>query len=73
MSKTVNYDFSIGNFVTVEAPYGVNPDTLVDQALEKLLSLVHSSNNEIEFHCKNTFDGETGSYEPIPEEWYDKK
>ena len=31
MSKTVNYDFSIGNFVTVEAPYGVNPQTLLDQ------------------------------------------
>ena len=67
MSKTVNYDFSIANFVTVEAPYGVNPETLLDQALEKLLSL---PNNEIEFHCENTYDKATGEYEPIPEEWY---
>ena len=65
MSKTVNYDFSITNFVTVKAPYGVNPDTLVDQA-RKSITL-----SEIEFHCENTYDSETGSYEPIPEEWYD--
>ena len=73
MSKTVNYDFSIANFVTVKAPYGVNPDTLLDQALEQLLLLVR--NNEIEFHCVNTFDADTGEYEPIiaPEEWYDEK
>ena len=64
MSKTVNYDFSITNFVTVKAPYGVNPDTLVDQA-RKSITL-----SEIEFHCENTYDSETGSYEPIPEEWY---
>jgi len=71
MSKTVNYDFSIGNFVTAKAPYGTNPDTLVDQAMEMLLAQIN--NNEIEFHCENTFDSETGSYEPIPEEWYDEK
>jgi len=49
MSKTVNYDFSITNFVTVQAPYGVNPETLLDKALDKLLSL---PKNEIEFHCR---------------------
>ena len=38
MSKTVSYDFEIMNFVTVKAPYGVNPNTLLDQALEELLS-----------------------------------
>ena len=62
MSKTVSYDFSITNFVTVKAPYGVNPDTLVDQA-KKSITL-----SEIEFHCENTYDQETGQYEPIPEE-----
>jgi len=67
MSKTVNYDFEIMNYVTVEAPYGVNPETLLDQALEKLLSL---HKNEIELHCENTYDQETGQYEPIPEDWY---
>ena len=69
MSKTVNYDFSITNFVTVQAPYGVNPNTLLDQAVEKLLSL-HKF--QIELHCENTYDQETGKYEPIPEEWYDE-
>jgi hypothetical protein len=80
MSKTVNYDFSIANFVTVKAPYGVNPDTLLDQALEQLLLLVRNNEKEagvgqypIEFHCVNTFDADTGEYEPIPEEWYDEK
>ena len=51
MSKTVNYDFEIINYVTVEAPYGVNPNTLLDQAVEKLLSL-HKF--QIELHCENT-------------------
>ena len=64
MSKAVSYDFSITNFVTVKAPYGVNPDTLVDQA-KKSITL-----SEIEFHCENTYDQETGQYEPIPEDWY---
>ena len=77
MSKTVNYDFSITNFVTVKAPYGTNPDTLVDQALEQLLALlplgwgVGGNSSEIEFRCENTLDDD-GNYEPIPEEWYDK-
>ena len=69
MSKTVNYDFEIMNYVTVEAPYGINPEKLLDQAVEKLLSL---HKNEIELHCENTYDQETGQYEPIPEDWYDK-
>ena len=64
MSKTVSYDFSITNFVTVKAPYGVNPDTLVDQA-KKSITL-----SEIEFHCENTSEPEPGQYEPIPEDWY---
>jgi len=71
MSKTINYDFEITNFVTAKAPYGTNPDTLVDQAMEMLLAQIN--NNEIEFHCKNTFDNDTGEYEPIPEEWYDRR
>ena len=70
MSKTVSYDFEIMNFVTVKAPYGVNPNTLLDQALEELLSSIR--NNEIDLDCKNIYNDETSKYEPIPEDWYDK-
>ena len=68
MTNTVSYDFEIMNFVTVKAPYGVNPNTLLDQALEELLLSIR--NNEIDLDCKNTYDQETGQYEPIPEDWY---
>ena len=68
MSNTVSYDFEIMNFVTVKAPYGVNPNTLLDQALEELLSSIR--NNEIDLDCKNIYNDETSKYEPIPEEWY---
>ena len=68
MTNTVSYDFEIMNFVTVKAPYGVNPNTLLDQALESLLSQVRS--NKIEFNCKQIFNDETSEYEPIPEDWY---
>ena len=64
MSKTVSNDFEIMNYATVKAPYGVNPDTLVDQ-VRKSITL-----SEMEFHCENTYHSETGSYEPIPEDWY---
>ena len=70
MSKTVSYDFEIMNFITVKAPYGVNPNTLLDQALEELLLSIR--NNEIDLDCKNIYNDETSKYEPIPEDWYDK-
>ena len=70
MTNTVSYDFEIMNSVTVKAPYGVNPNTLLDQALEELLLSIR--NNEIDLDCKNIYNDETSKYEPIPEDWYDK-
>ena len=67
VEKTVSYDFEIMNFVTVKAPYGTNPDTLVDLAFVELIKLTRRDG--IEFHCMNTLDDD-GEYEPIPEEWY---
>lgn len=65
MTKLVSYDFEVTNYASVKAPRGVDPDTLLDQALESLLS--KARNNEIDFECKQIFDGETGEYSPAPE------
>ena len=69
MSKRiVSYDFDIQSIVAVDAPYGTNPDTLVGQALIKLIQ--RARHGDLELFCENTFDAETGVYEDIPEEWY---
>lgn len=68
MSKTVNYDFQVMSMVSVEAPYGTNPETLHKEALSKLLERVRQ--NDIELDCETMYDSETGSYEEVPEDWY---
>ena len=69
MSKTVNYDFGVDSMVSVKAPYGTNPETLLEEAISKLMELIRENN--IELNCETMFDGETGDYEEVPEEWYD--
>ena len=66
--RIVSYDFAVDSIVAVEAPYGTNPETLMSQALIKLIQRVR--HNDVELHCENTFDPETGYCEDIPEEWY---
>ena len=69
MSKRiVSYDFSVDSIIVVDAPYGTDPDTLVGQALIKLIQKVRQ--DDLTLICENTFDAETGSYEDIPQEWY---
>ena len=68
MSKTMNYDFEVMSMVSVKAPYGTNPETLLEEAISKLVERVRE--NDIELHCETMFDSETGSYEEVPEEWY---
>ena len=69
MSKTINYDFEVMSMVSVKAPYGTNPETLREEAMIKLVERVRE--NDIELSCETMFDSETGSYEEVPEEWYD--
>ena len=66
--KIVSYDFLVDSLVAVKAPLGTDPDTLVEEALVKLVQKVRDG--DIELRCENTFDPETGYYSEIPEEWY---
>ena len=69
MSKRmVSYDFDVQSIVAVDTPYGTDPDTLIGQALVKLIQ--RARHEEIELVCENIFDGETGAYEDVPDEWY---
>ena len=66
--RIVSYDFDIQSLVAVDAPYGTNPNTLIDKVMNKIAE--RARDGEIEVFCENTFDRETGSYEEIPVEWY---
>ena len=66
--RIVSYDFSIDTLISVDAPYGADPDTLLDQVLIKLIQ--RARHQEIILVCENIFDPETGYYEEIPTEWY---
>lgn len=68
MSNKVSYDFVLDSIVTVDAPIGTNPETLIEQAKEKFVQRILS--NDIEVTFENIFDGETGSYD---EDWENYK
>ena len=69
-NRIVSYDFQIESLVAVKAPYGTDPDDLYEQALIKVIQ--RARDGDLELLCENTFDSETGNYEHIPEEWYDR-
>jgi hypothetical protein len=60
MSNKVSYDFSVYNIVAVDAPIGTDPDTLIEQAKQKLIEGIQEGN--ITFRFENVSDGETGDY-----------
>lgn len=62
--KTINYDFSLDTFVSVEAPPGTDPDTLLEECRMKLALLVAEGGAEFAF--EKTFDPETGEYSATP-------
>jgi hypothetical protein len=64
MSKMISYDFSLDSIVAVDAPIGTDPDTLIEQAKQKLIQRIQEDDVSIVF--ENIFDGETGSYD---EDW----
>jgi hypothetical protein len=63
MSK-VTYDFTVDNILTVDAPIGTDPDTLIEQVKTKLIERIQEG--DITFRFENIFDGETGDYS---EDW----
>ena len=64
MSKNVYYDFSLDSIVAVDAPIGTDPDTLIEQAKQKLIQRIQEDDVTIVFDT--IFDGETGAYD---EDW----
>ena len=64
MSNNVSYDFSVDSVVAVDAPIGTDPDTLIEQAKQKLIDRIREG--DITFRFENIFDSETGSYD---EDW----
>ena len=64
MSNKVSYDFAVDNIIAVDAPIGTDPDTLIEQAKQKLIERIREG--DITFMFENVFDGETGDYS---EDW----
>ena len=64
MSKNVSYDFVVESCVVVDAPIGTDPDTLIEEAFDKLAQKVREK--DLTFRFENIFDGETGVYD---EDW----
>ena len=64
MSKNVTYDFRIDSIVAVDAPIGTDPDTLIEQAKQKLIQRIQEDDVTIVF--ENIYDNETGAYD---EDW----
>ena len=64
MNINVSYDFSVDSIVVVDAPIGTDPDTLIEQAKQKLIDRIREG--DITFRFENIFDGETGAYD---EDW----
>ncbi len=64
--KLINYDFNIDTLITVEAPVGTDPNTLIEKAITKLRGQVNCSDITLSFD--QCFDAETGNY---TEDWKD--
>ena len=69
--KQVTYDFSIDSFVTVVAPIGTDPESLVEQALNKFVQIVTVYDIELTF--ETIFDPENGTYDEDWENYGNKK
>tara|TARA_R100000005_G_scaffold46419_1_gene22122 strand:+ start:786 stop:998 length:213 start_codon:yes stop_codon:yes gene_type:complete len=64
MTNNVSYDFSVDSVVVVDAPIGTDPDTLIEEAKQKLIERIQEG--DITFRFENIFDAETAAYD---EDW----
>ena len=62
--KQVTYDFSVDSLVSVDAPIGTDPESLIEQALNKFVRLM--TTNDLELTFDTVFDPESGAYD---EDW----
>lgn len=61
MSKNVSYDFTVDSIVSVDAPIGTDPETLIRSAKIKLVERINE--NDVTLVFDTIFDSETGVYE----------
>ena len=59
----VGFDFEFLSFVSVEAPVGTDPETLVETALDLFVERIR--NGDYEINCFQTLDLETGEVTPL--------
>ena len=59
-AKLINYDFSVDTLITVEAPAGTDPDTLLEKAKEKL-----RDHPDLELRFDICFDAESGVHSEL--------
>jgi len=64
MNRNISYDFNLDSIVSVDAPIGTDPDTLIEQAKQKLIQRIQEDNVIIVF--ENIYDSETGA---VDEDW----
>ena len=64
VNKNVTYDFTVESIVSVDAPIGTDPDTLIRSAKIKLIERINE--NDITLVFDTIFDSETGAYD---EDW----
>lgn len=61
MSKNISYDFNVDSLISVEAPIGTDPDTLIEQALSELIR--RAVNKDLTITFEDFFDKETGVWD----------
>ena len=64
MDKNVSYDFTVDSIVSVDAPIGTDPETLIRSAKIKLIERINE--NDVTLIFDTIFDSETGAYD---EDW----
>ena len=64
MSKMISYDFTVDSIVSVDAPIGTDPETLIRSAKIKLIERINEDDVTLIFDT--IFDSETGAYD---EDW----
>ena len=61
VNKNVTYDFTVDSIVSVDAPIGTDPETLIRSAKIKLVERINE--NDVTLVFDTIFDRETGVYE----------
>ena len=61
MSKIISYDFNVDSLISVEAPIGTDPDTLIEQVLAELIR--RAANKDLTITFEDFFDKETGVWD----------